>query len=79
MSNFRNYLETEAFSGVFQIKWEVVYGMGGQTRSGQKKQQSMFFFVICFYLMNSYFLWLVVSKSPSYYSVSTALHSIRAV
>ena len=70
MSNFRRYLETEAISEVFQIKWEVVYGMDGQ--------QSMFFF--CYLLLSyeqlSYFLWLVVSKSPSYCSVSTALHTI---
>ena len=71
MSNFRKYLKTEAISGVFQIKWEVVYGMGGQTRFGQKKQQSIFF---CYLLLSyehlSYFLWLLVTKSPSYCSVS---------
>ena len=48
MSNYRKYLETEAISGVFQIKWEVVYSMGGQTRFGQKKQQSMLFLLFAF-------------------------------
>ena len=48
-----------------------MYGMGGQTRFGQNKQQSMFF---CYLLSSdevlSYFLWLLVNKSPSYCSVS---------
>ena len=49
MSNFRKYLETEAVSGMFQIKWEVVYGVSGQTRFGQKKQQ-LFFLLFAFIL-----------------------------
>ena len=69
MSNFRKYLEAEAISGVFQIKWEVVYGMGSQ-------QSIFFWYYLLSYEQLSYFLRLVVSKLPSYCSVSNALHSI---
>ena len=62
MSNFRKYLETEAISGVFQIKWEVVYGMSGQTRFGQKKQQLMFFLLFAFILCTVKLFSLVGSK-----------------
>ena len=54
MSNFRKYLDAEAISGVFQIKWEVVYGMGGQ--------QSMFFLLLAFILCTVKLFSLVGSK-----------------
>ena len=47
MSNFEKYLETEAISGVFQIKWEVVYGMGGL---GKRSNNLCFFLLFAFIL-----------------------------